>query len=186
MLATILAGCAQPPTVGGGSSEQQFRAHVAKLASLEQWMMDGRISVSSSKGGGSARINWQQNGDQYRIKLIAPLGQGGAIVMGDGQQVLVKLSDGQELRGTDASVLLEQMLGWPVPVESLRHMIKGLPSPMDQYELNNQSLVKELQSGQWRADFDNYKSISGYRLPGLISLSGPPAKLKITVNEWQL
>ena len=56
------------------SSEADER--IARLSTLTEWSMEGRIAVKQSSGGGQGRLSWQQAGNTTDIRLAGPLGAG--------------------------------------------------------------------------------------------------------------
>ena len=84
------------------------------------WRFAGKIGFRGPDFAESANINWQQCPHEYHIRLTGPLGGSVARVDGERDRVRVQI-DGEEPRvAHSARGLLQQELGWDLPVEALR------------------------------------------------------------------
>ena len=118
--ALATAGCAVvPPMPAGSSSEASVREWngrfwvmvEAALPGGNQDTIAGRFALSA-RGAPGARA--------LELELVSPFGQ--TLATGrrepDGRAMLT-LSDGRTLRAPSLDALLEQALGWPLPIERL-------------------------------------------------------------------
>ena len=60
-----LAGCAQPlqPTQ---YNELVWRGQREKLEQLDHWSLTGKLAIFTPQQKGSTRLNWKQQGNDYR------------------------------------------------------------------------------------------------------------------------
>jgi outer membrane lipoprotein LolB len=96
-----------------------------------------------------ARFFWQQTGqDRYRLLLTNPLGstelelnaQPGAVELVDNK--------GKRYTSTDAEEMIGKLTGMPIPLNSLRQWILGLPGDATDYKLDDQYRLSELNYSQ--------------------------------------
>lgn len=118
--ALAATGCAVvPPEPAGRPSEESVRAWngrfsvvvEAALPGGNQDTIAGRFALSARGGLGARALD---------LELVSPFGQ--TLATGrrepDGRAMLT-LSDGRTLRAPSLDALLEQALGWPLPIERL-------------------------------------------------------------------
>ncbi len=111
----LLTACATPvPSPGDRSYSGRFAATTA--------MGDKRESVSG-------RFSLEVRGPQLVLELASPLGTTVARIELEPGSARATGPQMQEVRGTDADALTEQLLGWPMPVSGLADWIEGRPAP---------------------------------------------------------
>jgi outer membrane lipoprotein LolB len=127
LLAGVVA-CAPVSVRTGGSESDLLAAQSAReadLAAEADWRMAGRLAVSARGEGGSGRIEWRQRGDDFDIRLSAPVtGKSWTLVSQGGQVVLDGLEGGPR-HGDDAEALLQEATGWRIPVSALAAWARG-------------------------------------------------------------
>ena len=67
----VLAGCTTTQPQRDQVNWQQERA---RLEQLTHWELSGKMAIITARQKGSARLNWQQNGDDYRLNLTSLIG----------------------------------------------------------------------------------------------------------------
>ena len=125
----VLSGCATRPPVSPADSEANWLAHQAALETLTHWRVQGRIAVRTDSEGWSANFDWKQQGEDYRIRVRGPFGQGAVELHGNGRGVWLKRADQPPVFALNPEALLEQETGWQLPVEGLSSWLRGLPVP---------------------------------------------------------
>jgi len=134
LLGLLLAGCVTrppPPAPPAPITEAAGIAEAERLAWLSahpDWSFSARVALRQPGGGGSARLDWQQHGAQYRIRLSAPLTRqswqlSGDLRSGHGR---IEGSDGSALDGADAQWLLLDSTGWDIPLRELPDWVRGI------------------------------------------------------------
>lgn len=185
-----LTACATRPAATGAEYEAGWRKHKASLETLDDWQIKGRIAVRSEDDGGSASFDWQQQGDQYRIRLRGPFGQGAVVMNGDADGVWLHRADHSPVFALNPERLLEQQTGWRVPVSGLRYWLRGLPVPDEQhrYQLDNKGYLLDIKQRDWQIDFSNYNAYNALNnrvLPTRLKLHHQPLRVKIIIDAWQ-
>jgi outer membrane lipoprotein LolB len=93
----------------------------------------GRFAVttafSEQRESVSGRFSLEIRGPQQIVELASPLGTTVARIKIEPGGARATGARMQEVRGADADVLTEQLLGWPLPVSGLADWIEGRPVP---------------------------------------------------------
>jgi len=72
----LLSGCItrpKPPPIPPGDALNNEGARLIWLHRHPEWSFTGRVALRQQGKGGSGRIEWQQHGSRYRIRLSAPV-----------------------------------------------------------------------------------------------------------------
>jgi outer membrane lipoprotein LolB len=85
--------------------------------------------------------------------------------------------------------MLNEALGWNVPLESLRAWLLGLPaSPDDSYTLDPQGRLLTIDSQGWTIEYKRYSEISGQgmslSLPSKFELRRSEISLRLVIDRW--
>lgn len=91
---------------------------------LQSFAFDGRFSLRYAEKNYAGRLSWQHNehsGGQARDALLiaSPLGQGIAELSSDSMGARLRASDGKSYFAADAETLIQQVLGYPLPLARL-------------------------------------------------------------------
>ncbi len=189
--ALLISACATTPTEPFNSpeSQQRWRERSARLEQLSTWHFDGRAALQSGDEGWNATLAWSQFGEVYEIDLRGPFGAGAISILGSPAGVAVRGGDDPPVLGADASDLLLQHIGWPLPVESLEYWLVGRPNPNLASEMDVDAsghIVRLLQSG-WTVEFKTYDSSAAeYALPRKIFARNQALALRLVIDRWIL
>ncbi len=186
-LAALLAGCAVPPA-SPPAGQGAWAIRQPALARLTVWQAVGRIGVVNGQDGWHASFQWAQQGSDYRIDLIGPLGQGRVVVQGDGREVSIQTQDGQYWTAPDPDALLEQTLGVRLPVNGLRYWVRGLPEPGPATVLQTDAggRLTRLEQNGWVIDYPAYRPAAPYELPARIVAQHQDLSVKLVIEQWTL
>jgi len=163
---SIFAGCS---TLLEYSSEkplnwEQTRAQREKISS---WKLVGKLGVQTEDNGGSVDLFWTQKGENYKIRLIAPFGQGTTLINGNARGVHIKTSEGERYTNNPDELFTEQF-GINLPVHNLHSWLRGLavrgrPVEKQRWDENGQ-LYKLVQDG-WNVEMSRYRKVQQQILP---------------------
>ena len=187
----MLSACETTPPLPTpeGPPEQAWRLRQQTLANFDTWFCAGRVGVNDGKEAFSASLRWQQNRDSYDIRLSGPLGQGVAQVTGTPEGVALRTSDREgTLVAPTAEALIEQSLGWPLPVSGLRFWILGITmpdTPVVSREIDRWGRLVRLEQSGWRIRYTEYARVDGVDLPSKMELEHAPFSARIAVNRWE-
>ena len=183
----VLAGCATRVPVPESDKAEQWEQHLAKLSKVEDWFFKGRIAIQLQKEGFSASLHWRQSQQDYLLRLIAPLGRGTFELKGNGQEVSLKTAEDRVIQADTPELLMQQNLGWYVPVSGLRYWLRGLPQPEVTVEtllLDEHGRMDQLRQAGWHVIYRNYLQQDGYELPSKLTLENDNLKVRFSIKQW--
>jgi len=155
---------------------------------IQSWKLNGRLSITSEKESGTVSFYWSQDYERYLMSFIAPLGQGTfALRGGEGDGVYLLTAKDKVLHADDAETLLQQSVGWHVPVSGFRYWVRGLPEPgvdVTNQQFDDQGLITEMQQADWNIRIKRYMDVEGLDLPAKIFMHNDHVKLKLIIQTW--
>lgn len=186
----VLSGCSQLSTQEQLSDPKQtssWQSHKQQVVPIDAWQISGKLGIRSQDNSGSAIIFWLQRQDYFDIRLSGPLGQGSTRLTGRQGAVSLEIANRGTYQASSAEELMQQQLGWSLPVENLLWWVKGLPAPHSpsQLQLDDNSLLSELLQDQWHIQYLSYRSEYGVSLPERIKLSGAGLDITLVIKEWR-
>jgi len=187
----VLSACTLNAPKGPGQSPDapQWRAHQQEVRGLNQFQTRGAFAFISDQQKVYARFFWQQTGqDKYRLLLTNPLGSTELELNAQPGAVQVVDNKGQRYNGTDAEELISKLTGMPIPLNSLRQWIVGLPGDATDYKLDEQYRLSEVnyrQNGKnWKVVYSGYDSKTQPALPSSLELNNGDQRIKLKMDNW--
>lgn len=175
LLLALLAGCAGPQRITGGTTDAFVREGRFSL------MAESPNQQPDAVQGGFA---WNDDGRRLRFDLVNPVGTVMAQVRVEpGSAVLVR-SNGDTERATDPDALAARVLGQNVPVSGLRAWLRGHVSDRaTQVRRDDQGRVAAFQEDGWHADLSRFDAQG----PRLVRLSrqdgGTRVQLRLVIDS---
>ncbi|MEW5837273.1 MAG: lipoprotein insertase outer membrane protein LolB [Pseudomonadota bacterium] len=199
-----LGGCASlpetdesmtPSTTGAMDSDAQrlelWLNRQRAMQKLDHWRSEGRAAILAQNGGGQISFDWQHKPNEQILSIKTPLGQNALqLTINPGGATLVD-HEGQVLQGEDGESLLQQALGWSVPIEFMRAWLLGLPATRsDSYTLDAQGRLLTLESQGWVIEYKRYgndgETSQGFSLPSKLELRRSELTLRLVIDRWQM
>ena len=184
----FLGGCAAQQIVTEADKLRDWHAHQAKLAGLEQWVLKARIAIQVEKEGWTATLHWRQQQGGYTLRLIAPLGRGTYELTGNDRGVTLRTADNRLLHADNPEMLLQQNLGWQVPVSGLVYWIRGLPEPdldTEKLLLDKNGRASDISQAGWQVKYTNYMISKGYDLPEKLTMYHDNLRIRLIIQDWE-
>lgn len=190
-LALLLAACAGNRVVGRpGESVAAAQAERGQaVAGIADFSFAGRVAVSNGRDGGSAQIDWKQQGARADIRLRAPVtGQTWTLAGDDASGWQLDGTRAGGARGDDAESLLLRETGWRLPFASLRQWLFGLGhAPEDRVELRANGLPARLASADgWTVEYVEYDETQTPPLATRLRADQPPHKVRLAISTWNI
>ncbi len=191
ILALTLGACSslhQRETLEFGGDPAAWQAHRKTLEPVREWVLQGKLGVRSAAESGSGTLYWLQQQEHYDIRLSGPLGRGATRIQGSPAGVTLDIAGQPSNSATSAEELLEQQVGWRLPVDNLLWWVRGLPAPgsPSRLQLNPDSLLARLAQAGWIVEYSRYQDIDGKRLPQRLQLSGHGVLLTLVITRWDI
>ena len=185
VLALLVTGCAlrEPRPQGAWLAERVdwFEAH-------QQWSVRGRLGLSDGKRGGSLAMTWRADGRKHVVLLRTVAGgRQWRLEMGPSGATLTG-SEIDRLHGPDPDLLVEQAVGWPIPVRWMSQWLRGLPAPRSASTgYAEDGVLATLAWAGWQLEFDRWRRLdgAGVLLPVRVTANKPPHRLRAALSNWQ-
>ena len=193
--AALLAGCGTllellPREPELAAPEAAGQLHAAELSLLRSWSLHGTLAVRPA-GDDASRVTmrWRQSPDSYHVRFMGPLGVGLFEVEGTATAVEARFPDGRRASAASPEALLEQEIGWSVPLQGLRYWIVGAPVPNvapSKMELDDLGRLALLEQAGWTVVYERYDTVDGLSLPERIRFSNASVDATVIVRRWKV
>jgi outer membrane lipoprotein LolB len=152
------------------------------------WQLSGKLGLRGPQLAESAYLNWRQCGESYDMRISGPLGQTVARIDGNGALLTVRLEGQEPVTTANPEQLLQDRLGWSVPLRALRYWVRAEQAPGPSAELvGPPGQPTELNQFGWQVRYLGWHQTGALALPAKLTLrndSGLQATLLI--NDWLL
>lgn len=164
------------------------RQHLASLASIHTFNMQGRIGVQTAGKGFSGSSNWSHDGKSDDIALFSPLGAQVATITTSADGVELVTGEGKTYEAADVETLTQQNLGWSLPMRGLPDWILGRPSTgaVQGQQWDEAGRLTRLEQDGWDIEYAQYVEANGYQLPGKVYMRSPKLNLKLIIERWEV
>ncbi len=185
-LSFLLLGCAShsPQPVSSGLYAGQL--HQQQLERLQHWSFKGRLAVKQPGDSWSASLRWQQALERYDIRLSGAFGLGAARLFGHEGHAAIESKGQTALTATSVELLMQEQLGWSVPVEGLRYWLLGSPGPglVPHQEIDGLGRLVELEQAGWQVRYQSYMNVNGIALPRKLELQNEQLRARLVIDSW--
>lgn len=186
-LLASLAACAPVPVRTGSDADllAAQSAREAALASAPGWHLSGRLAMRARGEGGSGRITWRQQGEDFEIRLSAPVtGKSWTLEQKEGRVLLDGL-DGGARQGVDAEALLAEVTGWRIPVGSLAAWARGARAPGPaRIEFGPDGLPALLSQHGWTVEYREWDQAEPARPRRIFARLDADTHVRLVVDAW--
>ncbi len=189
LLIFLLTGCGENLVKPSSETQLLWESHQQRLQTLNKWQLNGRVAVYNDHENWLIKVRWDQNLDKYQLHFYTPSGQGVAKLVGMSQQVEMFTAENQHYVAQHPDALVAQTFNINLPVTGLRFWIRGMPTPdvpIDNYYLNKQGYLTQLEQDGWKINFQTYAKSSNWFLPKKLLLTNSQYKVKIIVLNWHI
>ena len=187
----VLTACTLNAPKGPGKSPDspQWRQHQQEVRALHQYQTRGAFAYISEQQKVYARFFWQQTGqDNYRLLLTNPLGSTEPELKAHPGNVELVDNKGKHYTADDAEEMIGKLTGMPIPLNSLRQWILGLPGDATDYKLDTQYRLSEVNYSQngkrWKVAYSAYDSKTQPAMPANMELSDGDQRIKLKMDNW--
>lgn len=186
--AVALAGCASV-TPKGPSTSNAATSVTAQTSRAYQ----GRFAIQYNDQNGQQRnaygnFIWQETGDTVTLQLRNPLGQTLAVVTSSPASATLELPNKPPLTADNVSTLMQNALGFALPVEGLRYWLQPSPAPTSrartEKDPDQTSRLKQITQDGWTIDYLAYADAPATGVKRLnLSRSEPPLDIKLVLDQ---
>ncbi|BFG72288.1 lipoprotein insertase outer membrane protein LolB [Paraburkholderia terrae] len=183
-----LSGCASVQPQGPSTSN----AATAVTAQTTR-AYHGRFAVQYVDQNGQQRnaygnFDWQERGDTVTLQLRNPLGQTMAIVTSSPAAATLELPNRQPLTADNVSTLMQNALGFALPVEGLRYWLQPSVAPTSKAKTEKDpqqdTRLKEIQQDGWTIDYIAYADAPATGVKRVnLARTEPPLDIKLVLDQ---
>ncbi|WP_445158058.1 lipoprotein insertase outer membrane protein LolB [Halomonas sp. E14] len=188
LLATaLLAGCAAPTTTPQGErSAAQWERQQAQLAALDTWILVGKAGLRTPQETTSANLDWSQHPHYYRMLISGPFGSGRNLLEGREGRFSLTTAEGRFVAETPEA-LMQQQLGWSLPVSALSDWIRGLPADHSRHQLSHDAtgFPERLEQDGWVIEYRDWILVESLWLPRRLVMEYDDLRVTLVVTEWR-
>ncbi|AIO40704.1 outer membrane lipoprotein LolB [Burkholderia cenocepacia] len=183
--ALALAGCASTPP--------SANAPGAVLQTAATHAYHGRFAVQYNDRFGRQQnvygnFDWQEQGDDVSLELRSPLGQTLAVVKSTPQAASLELPNRQPQYATDVGELMQNTLGFSLPLAGLRYWLLPTAAPATPAQTvrdpADATRVKQIRQDGWTIDYLAYADApaTGVKRVNLVRAT-PPLDIKLVLDQ---
>lgn len=181
--------CTGVPVKQAGSANQQaYQQRAQQLSVFSEWGLKGKISLDDGDQGGSGKLRWSAEAGNSELDFHAALGRGAwHLQIGPGQALLTQ-ANGDEQSATSVNALMQDRMGWPIPVEALQWWVRGLVAPgaIEDQQIDPEGLLASLQQFGWSVEFGRYDTSGVVAMPKRLKATMGKYRVKLAISRWRM
>jgi len=185
---TVLSGCAVTPRVPSTSNA------ATEVTAQTSRAYHGRFSVQYNDQNGQSRnaygnFDWKETGDTVTLQLRNPLGQTLAIVTSSPSSAMLELPNRAPQTADNVSLLMQNTMGFALPVEGLRYWLQPSPAPTSRARTTMDSSsgsgrLKEIKQDGWTVDYVAYADAPATGVKRVnLTRTEPPLDIKLVLDQ---
>ncbi|CAG9206241.1 Outer-membrane lipoprotein LolB [Paraburkholderia tropica] len=183
-----LAGCAtQAP------HEPSTARATTSLSTQASRAWHGRFAVQYNDQNGQQRnaygnFDWRQTDTTVTLQLLNPLGSTLAIVTSSPSQATLELPNKPPLTADNVSTLMQQALGFALPVEGLRYWLQPSVAPSSRARTTadpqNPQRLSQIEQDGWTIDYLAYADAPATGVKRVnLTREDPPLQIKLVLDQ---
>lgn len=180
----LLNGCALWRPSHDPQAERAWDARRAQLAQVDRFTLQGRFAAGGIFGV-KGQLHWQQNPQDFRLRLSGPFGARAVQITGDENGVAIRSAE-ESFHTSEPETYLRERLGWAVPMQQLRWWVLGMPAPgtPETVELDSAGRLLKLEQDGWTVEYAEYQTAGVPELPRKLELANGELSVKLVVDAW--
>ena len=188
VLATLLAAVAGCQTLPGPPAAGPDAAARVAIAALDRWHATGRVAVRAGDEGFSASFDWREQDGHGELGVRGPFGAGAVRISRSAARIRIESGTAAPLEVAAPFDELEPelvaRLGFPLPIDSLRFWVLGVPAPGTPVDGSD----GEFRQGGWQVAVPEFVAVSGAPgpLPSRLVLTRDATRIRVVVDRWQV
>ncbi|MCO7246234.1 lipoprotein insertase outer membrane protein LolB [Halomonas sp. Mc5H-6] len=184
--ALLLAGCAtQAPQDESGRQVGDWDAQEDRVNDFDTWTLVGKAGLRTPDDNTSANLDWNQHPHYFRMLISGPFGGGRNVLEGREGRFSLSNSEGR-FEAETPEALMEEQLGWALPVSAMPDWVRGLPGDNDNYQMESDEFgfPSHLTQDGWEIDYRDWEQFEGMWLPRRLVMNYDDIRITLVVNEW--
>ena len=169
-------------------SKAAYLERASRLDAIPEWGLVGKISLDDGDHGGSGRLQWDVRSDSSELDFHGAMGRGAWHLQIGPDGAILKEANGTEQTASGVNDLIQDRMGWPIPVDALQWWVRGLAAPgaIEDKKLDPEGLLISLEQFGWSVVFNRYDSVAGVVLPKRLNATRDNYRVKLAVSRWHM
>ena len=169
-------------------NKEIYEDRTSQLNATGVWGLVGKISLDDGDEGGSGRLQWSVEPGHSELDFHGAMGRGAWHLQIGQDGVLLKMADGTEQAADDVNDLIQDRMGWPIPLDALQWWVRGLVAPgvIESETYGSEGLLTSLRQFGWDVDFKRYASVDGVELPVRLNATNDNYRVKLAISRWRM
>lgn len=183
----LLAGCAtRAPDPDTGDERPAWRDQSRQVEELDRWTLAGKVGLRTPQESTSANLDWAQYPGYFRMLISGPFGSGRNLLEGREGRVSLTTSEGR-FEAQSPEALMEQQLGWSLPISSLDYWVRGLPAPDAEHERETDAAgyPTRLQQSGWDIEYRDWQQVGDLWLPRRLVMTYDDLRATLVATDWR-
>ncbi|MDT8321730.1 MAG: lipoprotein insertase outer membrane protein LolB [Xanthomonadales bacterium] len=190
LLLALLTACTTTPIheLGSAEGERLYGERRLRLASMNQWELEGRLAVRDGDEGGSGHLTWRNADGESEMDFYGAFGRGAWRLTANAGVARLELADGSHFRASSVEELVRNEVGWDFPVDALAWWVRGLAAPgsFSRRGIDEEGLIRSLEQHGWVIEYQRYASYDDENLPIRLTARRGDSKIKLVIRDWRL
>lgn len=191
----LVSSCAKlvipPPTPTDYFQNTPWEVREKRLNAFVQWDIRGSFSLDNGDGKlHIASFTWSQQGQTYNIFIHSALNLYNATIKGSAGKAWLYRGDRPPVKASSPEELMQQELGYQLPISNLQFWIRGLPAVAKYSATYDQwGHLQTLRQNGWTINFERYRPMvnppfKNVDVPGLLDMQRGKLRVKIAITGW--
>ena len=181
-LALSLAGCA------GLESRRDGRAPIGgpgEAIEIKALKLTGRLAVKQGKEGQSGGMQWVHSPPNHEITVYTPIGTTVAKIEQNAQGAKLTTSNKEVYEAKDADQLMEQVMGWRLPLNGLQYWVLGRPVPdsLAEEERGENNRLVHLKQQNWDIQYSDFHALANVEMPYRIVMKRDDVTIRFFIDK---
>jgi outer membrane lipoprotein LolB len=182
-----LAGCATPP------HEPSTSNATTSLTTQTSRAYHGRFAAQYVDQNGQQRnaygnFAWRETDSTVTLQLLNPLGQTLAIITSSPAQATLELPNRNPIVADNVATLMQQALGFALPVEGLRYWLQPTVDPTSRAHTTpdpqDPSRPAQIEQDGWKIDYVAYADAPATGVKRVnLTREDPPLEIKLVLDQ---
>ena len=172
----------------GPDNSAIYQERAVRLGSISEWGLVGRISLDDGDQGGSGKLKWDIQSGSSSLDFHGAMGRGAWHLEIGPNGAVLREANGSEQTAPGVNALIQDRMGWPIPVDALQWWVRGLAAPgaIEDEQFDVDGLLINLRQFDWNVEFGRYKSQDGIELPIRLNATRENYRVKLAISRWRM
>lgn len=188
LLCTVSACTTVPSKDPEPLDRAAFQKRTDQLEAIVSWGLVGKISMDDGDQGGSGRLQWEVKPGHSELDFHGAMGRGAWHLQVGPEGAWLQMADGTEQAAPGVSELIQEQIGWPIPLDALQWWVRGLAAPgvTENETLGPDGLMISLRQFGWSVDFNRYDAFDGMAMPVRLDAKRDDYRVKLAISLWRM